>query len=496
MQDTQKSYSQIFKSTSLFGGVQLLTILVSIIRSKVVALLIGPAGMGIIGLLLSTLKVIGEFTKLGLDTTAVREIARIRSSEDHDQEQISEIVVTINKVVWFTGLLGIIATLLLSPLLSHIAFGNYDYTLAFIWISSSLLFNQLAQGKLAILQGFRRLKLLAKSNLVGNAIGLLVSIPLYYFLRLDAIVLVIILSSVINFFFSWLFSRQLRFSRVKLTLNQAFSKAKGMLNLGLMLSLHSSIGLVFAYLFQVFLSQVTGVDEVGYYLAGFMIINSYVGLVFNAMRTDYFPKLSGIADSIEDVNRTVSQQSVIGLLIVGPLIITLIIFLPVIIKILYTTEFLIITGFVAWAILGILFKTLSWSIGYVILAKGDNKLFIKTGLFFSTLLFGMNVIGYYVYGLVGVGISFLAYYIIHFIGLKIITARSYGLQLSRELIPVFSILALLSAGTFLANLIDEVTLKYGSFLILFLISISYSYYQLNKRVNFKSILQKIFNRSK
>ena len=419
MQNTQKSYSQIFKSTSLFGAVQLFNIAISIVRSKVVALLIGPTGMGIIGLLSSTLKVIGEFTKLGLDTTAVREIALSLGDENkRARNEASEVITTINKVVWFTGILGIIATIALSPVLSHLAFGDYEYTLAFIWISCSLLFNQLASGKLSILQGFRKLKLLAKSNLIGNFIGLLVSLPLYYYFRLDAIVFVIILSSVINFIISWLYSKKLKYDTVKLTNKEAFKKAKGMLSLGLMLSLHGTIALVTAYVFQIYLSHVGGIDVVGFYLAGFMIINSYVGMVFNAMRTDYFPKLSGIINSVEKVNSTVSQQSIVGVLIIGPLVLIFLVFLPFIIKILYSEEFLVISDFITWAILGILFKTLSWSIGYVILAKGDNKLFIKTGLFFNALLLVMNILGYYFYGLEGLGISFLVYYICHFIGLK------------------------------------------------------------------------------
>ncbi|MEY8847526.1 O-antigen translocase [Psychroserpens sp. XS_ASV72] len=495
MQEANKSYNQIFKSTSLFGGVQVLNIGIAIIRSKVVALLIGPTGMGIIGLLMSTLKVIGEFTKLGLDTTAVREIA-LSNTKEKDEQDVSEVIATVHKVVWFTGALGILVTILLSPILSYLAFEDYNHTLAFIWISSSLLFNQLAVGKLSILQGFRKLKKLAKSNLLGNFIGLLVSLPLYYIFKLDAIVPVIIATSILNFFFSWLFTRKLAYKRVNLSYKQAFQSAKGMLGFGLMLSIHGSMALITAYVFQVYLSHVGGVAEVGFYLAGFMIINSYVGMVFNAMRTDYFPKLSGIIELKSEVDQTVSQQAVIGVLIIGPLVLTFLIFMPLIIRILYSEEFLVISDFLSWAILGILFKTLSWSIGYVILAKSDNKLFIKTGLFFNSLLLIMNITGYYFYGLEGVGISFLVYYVCHFIGLKIITHNVYGLKLSKELISIFSILTLLSfACFFVTKTIDGDILSYVLYSVLLLASFGYSYVELNKRINFRSLLERIFKRN-
>ena len=54
MHAQQSSYRQIMKATSLFGGVQIFQIIISVIRSKFVAILLGPSGMGIVGLLAST----------------------------------------------------------------------------------------------------------------------------------------------------------------------------------------------------------------------------------------------------------------------------------------------------------------------------------------------------------------------------------------------------------------------------------------------------------
>lgn len=490
MPKQSNDYTSILKSTSLFGAVQVFNIIISIIRSKVIAIWIGPTGMGIIGLLMSTLKVVGELTRLGLSTTAVREIA-LTANNNKDKE-VSLILATIKKVVWFTGLLGVIATAMLSPLLSQLAFDNYEYTLAFIWISLSLLFGQLTAGQLAILQGFRKLKLLAKANLIGNFLALLVSLPLYYVFRLDAIVPVIILSSVVSLMVSWFYSNKVAYEKLKISNKEAYVKAKGMLSLGLMLSLQASISLIAAYVFQLYLSQTGGVDEVGYYLAGFVIINSYVGMVFNAMRTDYFPKLSGIINSKDEVNQTVSQQSVIGILLIGPLVVIFLSFLPFIIQLLYSKAFLVIVGFMSWAILGMLFKTLSWSMGYVILAKGDSRLFIKTSLFFNALMLTLNILGYYFYGLEGLGISFLIYYICHCVGVKIITSKFYKLELHPELISIFIVLLSLSVATFSATYLDDLIYKYILCLVLIIISVVYSYYQLNKRVNFQAILKRFF----
>lgn len=493
MSKQSNDYTSILKSTSIFGAVQVFNILISIVRSKAVAMFIGPMGMGIIGLLTSTMKFVGELTRLGLDTTAVREIALSRHK--NDENEIAQVLATVKKVVWFTGLLGAVVTIVLSPLLSYLAFENYDYTLIFIWISISLLFNQLSAGQLAVLQGFRKLKRLAKANLFGNLIALVICLPLYYYFRLDAIAPVIVVSSISALLMSWRYAKKVKYKHVEIPNKVAFRKSKSMLNLGLMLSLKGSMNLLVAYVFQLYLSHVGGIEQVGYYVAGFMIINSYVDIVFNAMRTDYFPRLSAIANDTKEVNKIVSEQSMIGILIVGPLVVGFITFLPLIIRLLYSMEFLVILSFVSWAILGMLFKTLSWSMGYVILAKGDSKLFIKTGLFFNALLLILNILGYYFLGLEGLGVSFLVYYIIHFVGIKWITSSFYKLKLRSEVNTIFVFLLCLMIAVFGVSYIGAVGLKLVLSVSLLLISLVYSYYQLNKRVNFQALWKHFLNRN-
>jgi ABC-type branched-subunit amino acid transport system ATPase component len=58
MSEHKDSYRNVMKATSIFGGVQVFNILIAIVRSKFIALFIGPSGMGIASLLNSTLGLI------------------------------------------------------------------------------------------------------------------------------------------------------------------------------------------------------------------------------------------------------------------------------------------------------------------------------------------------------------------------------------------------------------------------------------------------------
>ena len=198
LSETQSSYRQIFKATSLFGGVQIVRILVSIVQSKVIALLLGPTGMGIAGLFTSTSSLVEGLTNFGLRTSAVRDISE--ANESGDFTKVSRVIIVLRRLVWITGFLGLIATFILAPLLSNLTFGSKEYAIAFRWLSVTLLFNQLASGQNVLLQGLRQLKFLAKANIIGAIISLLVSVPLYYFYKIDGIVPALITSSFVVMF--------------------------------------------------------------------------------------------------------------------------------------------------------------------------------------------------------------------------------------------------------------------------------------------------------
>jgi O-antigen/teichoic acid export membrane protein len=492
--ENKSSYKQIIKATSLFGGVQVFSIIISIIRSKAIAFFIGPIGIGIIGLLNSSLGLIGEFTKLGLDTAAVKDIAFAANS--NTKERVPIVVSSLRKLVWLTGFLGVLVTLMLSPLLSKFAFGNYDYTLAFIWISISLLFKQLSNGQIAVLQGLRKLNFLAKANLFGNFIGLIITLPLYFFFRIDAIVPSIIIISLVSLFFSWWFSKKVQLDKVNISIKEALIEGKEMIKLGFMLSLRGLITLASVYALQIFISHFGGIDQVGFYTAGFVILDSYVGLIFNAMRTDYFPRLSAIISDESMIRNTVKHQALIAILIVTPIIILFLTAAPLIVQVLYSNQFLIIVGMVSWGVLATLFKSVSWSMGYVILAKGDSKIFIITALIFNALFFAIGVFGYYYYGLLGLGIGLLIYYIIHFLCVKLITFKMYNLYFDREFYNIFFTSIIFCTIAFLGSFLENHVLKFSIMIVMAVISVIFTIRQLDKRIDIIEILKKIKNKIK
>lgn len=492
MSESKSSYLQILKTTSLFGGVQFFNIIIAIIRTKLIAVFIGPAGMGIATLLNSTINIISGITGLGIETSAVKHISG--SYKNDDLNSISTTVAIVKKLALLTGILGALLTILLSSWLSQLTFGNSEYAFSFVFLSITLLFKQLSTGQLVVLQGLRKMKFLAKANFYGNLFGLLFSIPLYYYYRIDAIVPTIIVASLSSLLFSFYYSKKIRIVTVDVSNHQLTTEGKNIIRLGIMLTLSGFLTLLTTYLIQIYIGKIGGLEQVGFYNAGFTLLNSYVGIIFTVMATDYFPRLASICDENEKVRTSVIQQSFVSVLIITPIIILFLIFIPLIIKILYTPKFISIMSMVCFGILGMLFRAVSWSMGYVIIAKGDSKTFIKTAIGFNMLSLVLNGSGYYFYGLEGLGFSFLIYYLIHFFVIKIITKRRYGFYFDADFYRTYLICIAMCITTFLLSYIGFSILKYSLMSVMALLSFAFVLYQMNKKIELKGILNSVIKR--
>jgi O-antigen/teichoic acid export membrane protein len=489
MSEQQSSYRQIMKATSIFGGVQVFQIIIKIIKSKFIAVLLGPEGMGIAGLLNSTIGLIAGLTNFGLGTSAVKNVAEANASGN--KTRVAVIITVLRRWVWITGILGSIVTIVLSSWLSQLTFGNTDYTIAFIWISITLLFQQLTTGQFVILQGLRKIQLLAKANLTGSTLSLLIIVPLYYYLGIDGIVPAIIITAIISLLISWYYSNKVKTEQIKVSKQKTIAEGKNMLTMGFMISLSGLITIGASYIVRIFISNQGGVAEVGLYNAGFAIISTYVGLVFAAMATDYYPRLSAVANSNEECKRTINQQAEIAMLLLAPIILIFLVFIKWIVIILYSSIFITIDEMIHWAALGMLFKSASWAIGFLLLAKGDSKFFFINELISNAYILCLNLLGYYYWGLTGLGISFMIGYFLHLLQMFFFSKIKYNFNFGVHLIKIFTIQFSLALIGFIVVRIIENPYSYIIGAVLILTSSLYSYKELDKRLDFKGILDTV-----
>ncbi|WP_431244619.1 oligosaccharide flippase family protein [Flavobacterium sp. P21] len=387
-------------------------------------------------------------------------------------------------------------TFVFSKALSIMTFGDSSQTYAFAILSVTILFKQLSSGQLAVLQGLRSFRLLAKANLYGNLFGLLFSIPLYYFLKIDAILPTIIIASFSALLFSFYYSNKIKIEKEKIPNSLFLIESKLIVKLGFMLTISSVLTLLSTYLVQIYVGKMGGLEQVGFYNAGFTLLNSYVGIIFTVMSTDYFPKLASINTDNDKVRESVQQQAFISVLIITPVIVLFLVLSSLIVKVIYTSKFEVIIPMICAGIIGMLFRAVSWSMGFILIAKGDSKMFIKTAIGFNTLSLLMNIAGYYFYGLEGLGISFCLYFLCHFIGLKIITKNRYNFYFQKEFYQIYFICFVICIVSFLLRFIENEIFKYSLFSLMILVSFGFSFYEINKKMNLSEIFTSFVQRKK
>lgn len=465
---------------------QAFNIVIAIVRSKFVAVLLGPAGMGIAGLFGSTSALVASLTNFGLGTSAVKNVANAAATGD--TVRIAKVITVLRKMVWITGTLGMVLTAVLSSWLSEITFGSRDYTFAFIWISVTLLFQQLSSGQMVVLQGLRKLQYLARANVIGSVLGLLISVPVYYIWKLNGIVPVIIISSITTMLLSWYFSWKTGIRSVEVKKDETLTEGKNMLKMGLVLSLNGIILTAVSYLVRIYISNRGGVEQVGFFNAGFNVINTYVGMIFAAMATDYYPRLSGVADDNQKSCTLINQQAEIAVLILAPFLAIFLIFINWIVVLLYSLKFVEVNEMIHWAALGMYFKAASWSVAFILLAKGASKLFFWNELVANSYILALNIIGYRIAGLEGLGISFVIGYFMYLIQVFILTRLKYSFSFNRAFYKVAGFQFFLGLLCFvIVRLINSSwTYIVGSLLII--ISACYSFRELEKRIGLKEVL--------
>ena len=347
---------------------------------------------------------------------------------------------------------------------------------------------------MVLLQGLRKLQYLAKANIIGSVLGLLITIPLYYYMGINGIVPVMLATAFFSVLIAFYFGNKIKIEKVKVSKKTIIQEGKGMITMGIMISFSGLLTMFEAYLIRIYISNTGNLSDVGMYNAGFSIIGVYVGMIFTAMGKDYYPRLTEAVSDKFKMIETVNQQAEIATLILAPILTIFLIFVNWAIIILYSNQFLPVTDMVHWAVLGIFFKATTWSMGFIFLAKGDTKWFFWNELFAMTYFLGFNILGYKYFGLVGLGISFLVAYIFAFIQNLIITNYLYDFKFTKSFYKMFFMTFGIALIGFILTFNVQGLWLYLIGLLLIMLSTFVSYRELDKRMDISGIVLGIKNK--
>lgn len=426
-EEHNERYGHVLKYTGIFGGVQGLNVLVTLVRNKFVALLLGPSGMGLVSLFNTTVSFVSQATNLGVSFSAVRHISEMY--EKGDMAQTSHFVKVVRGWCLLTAMLGMLVCLVLGPFLSSHTFAWGDHTLHFVLLSPAVGILALTGGETAILKACRKLGALAVVQVISVLAALVITIPVYYFFGEAGIVPVIVMMTFVTMIATIRHSFRLFPYRLKGSMG-VLGEGMDMVRLGVAFTLAGIVGSGAEMLIRSYLNVVGDLDVLGLYNAGYMITVTYAGMVFSAMETDYFPRLSAVNADIEASNEMVNKQMEVTLLIISPMLVGLMVFLPVLIPLLFTREFLPVIAMTQVATLAMFLKAVTLPVAYITLARGYSMMYLILETAYFVVFVLLVILGYQQWGLLGTGIAIVAAHVFDLLMIHGVAKWKYGYKIT------------------------------------------------------------------
>ena len=398
----ETSYDHVLKYTGVFGGVEGLKKLVGVGRTKLTTLLIGSAGIGLISAYSSIFEFLVSASNMGIPLNATRQTSALY--ETGTEEEIVHRVMVIRTWVLWSALLSVIVCLLFSPLISYFFFDHDWHRWPEVMLTSLVaVSNIIAEGECAILKGFHQVRKMAIVETTLAFTTLLCTIPLYYLLGMQGVILGLIASGMMSAIVHFAFTLRMVSYRISPFSRKVFVEGLPLIKVGIPFVLAGVAGSSMLMAVSAIILLDHTKEDLGYYSAGYVVMVGYAGMVLAALEADFFPRLSSVADSVSRMNSTVNQQIEVSTLVSTPLLILLLLLLPVLLPLLYKPDFLVVADMATLAVFYTFLRCLSLPMGYTILAKGHSLVFLVLEVLFNLFFILLFWWCYDNYGLAGGG---------------------------------------------------------------------------------------------
>jgi enterobacterial common antigen flippase len=420
-----------------------LTIGVGMIRAKAMAILLGPAGFGMMALYASVADLTVAVASLGVNSSAVRQIAIAVGTGGGRRIKVTVLVLRRTSIL--LGVAGCIVLAACAEPVSRLTFGDSAQAGGVALLALAVFVRTVTAGQSALLQGMRRIAQLAVSGIAGAVAGTACSIALIYILGEDGMVPSLIASALAGLVITWWFSRKIDV-RTDVSASEFIGEAAGLLKLGTAFMASAVLTLAAAYAVRVMVLRVEGAQAAGLYQAAWTLGVLYSGMILQAMGTDFYPRLAAVACDNRECNRLVNEQMRVAILLAAPGITATVTLAPLLIPLFYSGEFAEATRVLRWICLGMAIRMISWPLGFIVMAKNARTFLLGSELAWTAVNVSLSWIFVHAFGLIGAGVAFLASYVFHVALMWPIAHRLSGYSFPREnLGSSIALLAVVSA---------------------------------------------------
>ena len=423
------------------GSSSVVAVAAGIVKNKVVAVFLGPAGVGLFGLLQSVLATVGTIAGMGIGSSGVRQIAASSTAGD------TQLLSSTRRALWRAsvglGLAGALVMILWGEPIGRLSLGKDGYGTAMAWLGVGVFATVLSGAQIALLNGLRCLKDLAWINIFGALGGMAAAIVAVWLWGEKGVLAAVVAAPLATLAASCWLTTRVSAGREKVSWPALSPPLKQLFRLGFLLMLSGLMTAGIQFAVRALLTRAMSIEATGHFQAAWGISMSYMGLVLGAMGTDYFPRLAAVSGDDGASNAMINEQLEVALLLIGPVILGMLSLAPQVVALLYSQAFTDTIAILRWQILGDILKVASWPIGFILMARGMGRLFFGTELLWNVVYFGVVWLGLKWWGLAATGVAFLVSYLLYFLLCWLLAHRISGFWPSRT---NTAILAALFAG--------------------------------------------------
>ena len=490
-------YDGILEYAGLFGGVQGLVSLITLLKVSIVSRLLGPVGVGITDVYNRSTDLGKKATDLGISYSAVQAISEQRG-ECGDGNTVEYTIKVVRSWSLWLSILGTLLFFFMAPLLSRWSFdGDTTYTNMFRMLSLTVGCSALMGGEVAVLKGGRMVGRVAWYQLLSAIVMLAVAVPCYHFWGIAGIIPSLLLTAIGILGVACWHSFKVYPYRVALFSRRIIIDGLYIIRQGLNYTLAGLLNSGAYYLVSIYLFTHGNEGEVGCYSYGNLLISYLSMLTFAALDSEYFPRLSAVNKNRERSNKLVNAQVEILMVLITPLIICFAVCLPLVPRLLLEIEFMPLVAMAQWGVMGLFFKSMMLPTAYLCLSKNDSKVFLLQEVVSYVFMAAIMIGGFKYYGLPGLGVGMLLSCVFDWLTVWIISFICYGFRYSSRVWQLFATQMPLLIGTIAGVLLTSgwTYVLWGGLYIL--LSLMYSLHFLNKNTDFiKRLLVKIKRRTR
>jgi O-antigen/teichoic acid export membrane protein len=437
-----KSYRQILHSSVIIGGASVLNILVGLIRTKAAAVLLGPAGVGLIGIFQNLISMASIVAGLGFGNVGTRQIAEAAGKEN------SHAVTAARRALFFgslaLALVGACVFWAFRGVLAEVVIGDSKSELQIQWLAIGVALTVGAGSQTALLNGLRRIGDIARVSILSALLSAPLGIVALLWWGQAGIVIFVLATPICAFIFGHIFVLKLpKISTPPTPWPLLVAQWRTLARLGSAFMLAGVVATLAQLLVRTLVQKKLGADGLGNFQASWQISMTYLGFVLSAMGTDYYPRLTACIEDNVAANKMVNEQTEVALLLSGPVLLAMMGFAPWVISVLYSSEFQGAQGVLRWQVVGDLLKILSWPLGFVLLASGNGKAFLLTEIIGFGCFVALTWCGLALLGIQAAGVAFVGMYLVYLPMVYWLAYRKTGFRWSMQIRRHFFVLLVL-----------------------------------------------------